>query len=332
MHTPSCGILLPETEIFDSYYGGAIARWVQEVYSLTDSLDITIYGRIKKNSLTLHQGVKISTASNFLISVIRKVPFIRRGLKYIYCATFYKKIKNREIIEIHNVPDYVLILRFYGYKGKIILHMHNDYLRNYTTAYLNNLSEKLDKLLVCSNFLNETIKRSSRLLSKSVVIYNGFDPNKFYHQKLVNSDQQSIGFVGRIDKNKGLHFLMSVYREIIKIKPGISLKIVGSSGFGFGGSKYELSQRSRANEINGKEKGSITFYGYMHNDQLVNFYNSIDLLCSFSLKSEAFGMNLIECLACGTPVLANDIGGVNEANYNSLYNDPVIRLCWSLQN
>jgi glycosyltransferase involved in cell wall biosynthesis len=313
MKTKSCGILLPETEIFDSFYGGAIARWVYEIYILTDSLDITIYGRVKKNSSTAYQNLKISTKFNFLLCTIRKLPFVRRSLKWIYCLVFYSKIKNSHIIEIHNEPSYVFILRNYGYKGIIILHMHNDYFSNYSTTYLNKLSVKLNRLIVCSKFLNKTIQRSPQLLSKSVVIYNGFDSKKFYQQKLIKSEKLSIGFVGRIDENKGLHILLSVYQEIIKTHPEISLNIVGSSSFGYGGSKYELSQKLKANEINSKYKGAITFHGYMSNDQLVNVYNSINLLCSFSTKSEAFGMNLVECLACGTPVLANDIGGVYEA-------------------
>jgi glycosyltransferase involved in cell wall biosynthesis len=57
----------------------------------------------------------------------------------------------------------------------------------------------------------------------------------------------------------------------------------------------------------------VRLIGYLNFDDLVAFYNLIDVLVLPSIDPlEAFGMVQVEAMLCGTPVVASDMPGVRE--------------------
>jgi len=60
-----------------------------------------------------------------------------------------------------------------------------------------------------------------------------------------------------------------------------------------------------------KIENRITFTGWQADERLVKFYQAADLFVLPSIdRSEAFGIVLIEAMACGVPVIASDLPGV----------------------
>ncbi len=55
----------------------------------------------------------------------------------------------------------------------------------------------------------------------------------------------------------------------------------------------------------------VRFTGHIPHKNLPALYRSADVLVNPSL-SEAFGMSLIEAMACGVPVIATRVGGMTE--------------------
>ena len=60
-------------------------------------------------------------------------------------------------------------------------------------------------------------------------------------------------------------------------------------------------------------EGSVHFMGEVDDDLLVECYRAADLSIVPSLELEGFGLSTLESLACGTPVVASDVGGLREA-------------------
>ena len=307
-------ILIPFGERLNSYYGGAVARWVNEVYSRVDGdCKIKVYGRVC-NDKNDYKSINVISKYNAIFNFITRVPYIRRSLFWLYCRLYYKNIKESSIIEVHNSYQYIHILRKMGFKGKIILHMHNDYLGFISREYLENINSNIDLLVTCSDFLRQRIKnKSEELYKKSITVYNGFDENLFFPKNKDATEELSIGYVGRIDFNKGLHLLLDVYERLLIRIPDLKLLIIGSSDFGKSASSYEKMCKEKVNKLQKEKNANIDYIGYVHNEKLVNYYNKFTLFCSFSLQNEAFGMTYIEAMACKIPVLANNIGGVKEA-------------------
>jgi len=70
----------------------------------------------------------------------------------------------------------------------------------------------------------------------------------------------------------------------------------------------DLRRKARAERI----EDGVTFPGYVPDEQLPVYYSAADLfvLPSKADRGEAFGIVLLEAMACGTPVVTTDIPGV----------------------
>jgi phosphatidyl-myo-inositol alpha-mannosyltransferase len=113
----------------------------------------------------------------------------------------------------------------------------------------------------------------------------------------------SILFVGRLDKRKGLDVLLRAMPEVASRFPEVRLTVVGKG-------PMETESRRLAHKLGLGNR--VEFKGYAANNDLPAFYASADVYCSPALGGEAFGIVLLEAMACGTPVVASDITGYNE--------------------
>jgi D-inositol-3-phosphate glycosyltransferase len=112
--------------------------------------------------------------------------------------------------------------------------------------------------------------------------------------------EEIILFVGRIDPLKGIDNLLRAmtYLENQRLK----LIVIG----GDAQSQLELERLkrlSRSLQIH----DSVAFYGLVKQEMLPYFYSAADL-CVVPSYYESFGLVALESLACGTPVVATNVG------------------------
>ncbi len=123
-------------------------------------------------------------------------------------------------------------------------------------------------------------------------------------QQLGFGDDKIILFVGRIEPLKGIEQLL---RAINHLKNGQGLRLVIAGGDEH--SQYEierLQQLSQTLHI----RDSITFVGSIKHERLPYFYNAASV-CVVPSYYESFGLVALESMACGTPVVATNVGGLN---------------------
>jgi len=117
------------------------------------------------------------------------------------------------------------------------------------------------------------------------------------------SDDKIVLFVGGLDKQhffKGVNFLIKAFAAIPN--PKIKCLIVGEGNLR---KQYE----SQAKAMNLQER--IKFSGYVDKKMLPVFYNLSDMFILPSInKAEAFGIVLVEAMACGKPLIASNLKGV----------------------
>ena len=120
------------------------------------------------------------------------------------------------------------------------------------------------------------------------------------HQLGLDSDR-IILFVGRIDPLKGLDNLIKALPHLSHI-PKLKLIIIG----GGEQSQYEIERlRKLAHSL--EVQNSVDFRGLIKHEQLPHFYSAADA-CVVPSYYESFGLVALEALACGTPVVATDVG------------------------
>jgi len=110
----------------------------------------------------------------------------------------------------------------------------------------------------------------------------------------------NIMFIGRLEKRKGLDYLLEAYQQFKRVIPDSRLIVVGP-GIRLR-NKYE--KRVARNGIE-----DVVFIGYVTYDDLPRYYKTADITCCPATGWESFGIVLIEAMAVGTPVIASDISG-----------------------
>ena len=120
-------------------------------------------------------------------------------------------------------------------------------------------------------------------------------------QHLGFGDGKIILFVGRIDPLKGVDKLIRAIpylQNILRLR----LMIIGGGEH----SQREIEQlRKLVRNLNIQD--SISFVGLIKHGQLPYFYSAADA-CVIPSYCESFGLVALESLACGTPVVATDVG------------------------
>jgi D-inositol-3-phosphate glycosyltransferase len=115
--------------------------------------------------------------------------------------------------------------------------------------------------------------------------------------------QKVILFVGRIEPLKGLEQLLEALSYMEGKKPPL-LIIVGGDEHSQG--QVQILQRM-AKEL--RIQDQVTFIGSVDQEKLPSFYSAADI-CAIPSYYESFGMVALESLACGTPVVATNVGGM----------------------
>ena len=107
----------------------------------------------------------------------------------------------------------------------------------------------------------------------------------------------TVGYVGMLDKRKGVDKFLPASQDIIEGNSGIELRIGGT------GPLQELTVQY-ANKTDG-----IEYLGFIDQSDMLEFYNGLQLLV-LPTNSEGLPNVALEAMACGTPVLATPVGGL----------------------
>jgi glycosyltransferase involved in cell wall biosynthesis len=137
------------------------------------------------------------------------------------------------------------------------------------------------------------------------VIYNGVD-----HDRLVpsapKSDQPTILYLGRLKRYKRMDWLLEIFQEVHQERPDVHLHIVGS-----GDDEDRIKKIVAAQDLS----QAVTFHGFVHGEEKVRHLSQAWLLVTASLV-EGWGLVAVEAAACGTPAIAFDVPGLNQAIRN----------------
>ncbi len=126
--------------------------------------------------------------------------------------------------------------------------------------------------------------------------------------------QRMILFVGRIQPLKGIDTLIKAMKHAIDLYPVLKddLYVIIIGGDPNPDSELEEVEFDRLKQLRADLGISdlVTFLGAKDQDTLVYYYSAAEMVVMPS-HYESFGMVALEAMACGTPVVASDVGGLS---------------------
>jgi glycosyltransferase involved in cell wall biosynthesis len=162
----------------------------------------------------------------------------------------------------------------------------------------------IDRIIAVSEFVaRRDVEQNMLPLDRVTTIYNGVDLGRFRAESIraAKDGAFTIVFAGQLIPEKGVDLLVEAVRRVAAA-PGarLEMKVAGT-----GRLRGELERL--ASEV---LPGRVEFLGQV--EDVPALFRSADLAIFPSRWQEAFGLVIAEAMACRTPVIASDAGGIPE--------------------
>ena len=208
-----------------------------------------------------------------------------------------------EIIHVHNFLDNsVVMLRSLNLDSKIILTLHNEHKSSpdrTAQARFDWARQSVSEIVAISDFVKLSIEQSGDFEGVPVSrIWNGTE--MVIEPKPLGQD---ILFMGRIQPEKGLGFLLASMFLLVQKHPRARLQIVGDGPFR---KTFENLARDLCLEKN------VRFLGWQTGQNLERFITDARMIVVPSAWKEPFGLVAIEAMMNQRPVIVTDRGGLPE--------------------
>lgn len=246
-----------------------------------------------------------------------KIPFTSvlksPGLDFNYYKQLYLQIKagNADVVFVHSstyiLPAFLASL-FAKKKCRIIVRetQANHLKTKQEWFWLGVALVLTNKIVFLSEAYNLQVRRKFGFLfnsSKAVVIPNGIDLEKFQPKQGGVSIEISIGMQSRLVAIKDHRTLIAAFNLLQQRHPNKRFKL---SIAGDGECMADLTQYASTMEA----KNQIFFTGLLSESALVNFMYTLDIYVHASF-GETMSTAIMQAMACGLPVLASDVNGIN---------------------
>jgi glycosyltransferase involved in cell wall biosynthesis len=228
--------------------------------------------------------------------------------------TFFFRLKGRGVpcvATVHHLhlAEALSMLRYESSAPRKVAQM----LRASTlTGFEGRLVRQCAAVIAVSGFTAETVQRLLSVPREAVrIVKNGIDASEFeggdpalFREKFPVLGEKTVLYVGRLERSKGLHYLMPAFARVLSRIPDATMAVVGR-----GSDEYlaELKVGARSAGVSDR----VVFTGRISQDLLPHAYAASALVVLPSLM-EGFGISLLESMAAGKPCVATRVGAVPE--------------------
>tara|TARA_B100000886_G_scaffold298737_1_gene227026 strand:+ start:2832 stop:4961 length:2130 start_codon:yes stop_codon:yes gene_type:complete len=291
------GILLPYKENFSPDYPGAVSLFVNET-SLNSKFkkNITVFGNTHHKKKFKINYKNIDLFNNPLRSQTRA---------YVNKFIALQKEYNFSIIEVHNRPSYINLLKKNLGEKILALYFHNDPLSMDGSKTINdrkNLLKSCYKIIFNSNWSKKRfldgLENKFVNSDKLVVFFQSAKKNKI---QIIKNKRKWITFVGKLNTAKGYDVFAKAIKIVLNKYPDWKAKVIGD----------EKREKINLDHVN------ADVLGFLNHEQVLKIFKKTSIAVACSRWEEPFGRTSLEASANGCAVVITNKGGLPETVTNA---------------
>ena len=289
-------ILLPYKESYSPQYAGAVSLFVNDITKASSYKDdVVIFGNTVSKKILSKNYVNLELNKRILQSTSK-----------IYIKSFLnaQKIIKPNLIEIHNRPNYVRLIKE-EFINRLFLFFHNDPLTmsgSKTVAERIYLLNNLDKIIFNSKWSQDRFffffQNKNNLIEKTSVCYQSSSKTKINFTNKKNI----ISFVGKLNKAKGYDIFGQTIIKILNKHPDWQAKVFGDEP------REQLSFKHK----------NLHILGFKDNNYILNSLKKISISVVCSRWDEPFGRTSLEAASRGSAVIISNKGGLPETTNSAI--------------
>jgi len=283
-------ILLPYKENFVSNKAGAVSLFVN---------DITKNSVYQKTTKVFGNTIyKKFLSNNYINLEFDKYVFLSSNNQYVKSFIDYKETLNSDLIEVHNRPNYIKIIKT-KYQNRLFLYFHNDPLQMSGSKTLKeriNLLNTVDRIIFNSEWSRSRffidLVNIQDLARKTCICFQSSSKVKINFKKKENI----ISFVGKLNRAKGYDLFGKAIIKILDKYPNWKSNVYGDEPR----EKHIFKHKN------------LKVVGFKDNNFILNDLKktSISIICS--RWEEPFGRTSLEAVSRGSAVIISNRGGLPE--------------------
>ena len=284
------------------FFGGSYTVMRSLAFAQRNIDDHVIY---VVTNVKIFSSDKYSVSENNEFIYTRKLPFNKNTIYHFHFSFTMLKfiIRNPRVLFLKR------IFHFHGPWFKESQYQGDSNWKVQFKKVLESVSFRLVDSIVCASKSFEVIllENYGRLSARTHVFPLGVsvpkaapDGHQFTNFPFFTNDFPILGSVRRLVPRMGLESLV----KAVALNGKVNLVIAGE-----GSSRKQLEEL--AIELNVQDR--VVFLGRITEMEKVEFYKRIQLLVVPTIALEGFGLVVLEAMAVGTPVIASNIDGLQEA-------------------
>ena len=299
-------ILLPHKERFSEKGAGAVSTVVYEQVRASQIRDsLCVSGR---------RVGRILDPGCFVPVDLAPIWYGNRGRRYIYGFRKAWAGGRPGLIEIHNRPVYVNLIRKLFPGVALSLYFHNDpqEMRGARSAMeRERLLGLVDRVICVSSYIKRRFLDRVRSDGGRVqVVLNGVDTCMINSVSLQDR-RNDVVFVGRTVPGKGLHLLVEAWEKLADSYPSWRIVVIGGRYFSNNMPQqgYEAELMARLERMGGQ----AVVTGYLDRPAALGFLQKAKIAVLPSLWEDPCPLAPLEAIAAGCAVVTTRRGGIPEA-------------------
>ena len=206
------------------------------------------------------------------------------------------------VLGLSSSVDAVTVGTFHTYRGTRLYRIGGTKL---AMPYFRKLDGRIAVSQPAYQFISRHFPGQYEIIPNGILVddFAGATPFPHLQDGMIN-----LLFVGRLEKRKGLKYLLASYSKLKWDWPNLRLLVVGPG-------KPDDDSHRIMSERNLRD---VVFVGKVSDQDKARYFKSADIYCSPATGRESFGIVLLEAMAAGKPVVASNIEG-----YSSVITDGV---------